>query len=102
MRKLSDIEKKIVDWQSRFPCDRWWREKHNVAFMSREHKEISFLDQLFEFTEDNLVEEFRSAINDQYTPNTGDFLISQASNKESQIADMQKEFENEFPDLLDG
>ena len=99
MRQLTDVEKKVLDWQQRFPCDRWWREKHNVAFMSSAHKEISFLEQLWEFTESQLMEEFKIK-DEEYVPNQGDFL--KCEDQESKMMSAKEEFESEFKDLIDG
>jgi len=101
MRKLSEIEKQVVNWQKKFPCDRWWREKHNVAFMSQSHREISFLDQVWEFTESQLINEFNKE-RDDYIPNQGEFLIEHNEDQTSKIVSAKEEFENEFPDLING
>lgn len=52
--KLRD---KVLEWNNAHPIDLWWRRKHNVAFMSKEHKSISFLQQAFEYHEDKMYEE---------------------------------------------
>lgn len=101
MRKLNEIEQRVIEWQKKFPCDRWWREKHNIAFMSQSHREVSFLDQLFEFYEDTLVNEFRNSEED-YNPNQGDFLIEKSGDSKSKIISAKEEFESEFKDLLNG
>ena len=48
------LREEIIEWNNRFPVDRWWREKHGIAFNSASHRETSFLDQLFEYQEDKL------------------------------------------------
>ena len=37
-----------------FPLDRWWRQKHGVAFNSEKHRNVSQIDIFFEFWEDKL------------------------------------------------
>lgn len=74
--KRSELVQKVINWDSRFPLDRWWRMKHNIPFMSPEHRESSFLSQLFEFEEDRL---FLKASEEkvegnEYIPGVGDFL----------------------------
>lgn len=41
------------------PLDRWWRQKHKIAFNSSAHREISVIDQYFEYIEDFLVQQQR-------------------------------------------
>jgi hypothetical protein len=88
-----------LDWNQKFPIDRWWREKYNIPFMSTEHKSSSFLDQLFEYTEAQLMEEFKIK-DEEYIPNQGDFL--KCEDQESKIMSAKEEFESEFKDLIDG
>ena len=52
--KRSELVQNVINWNNRFPLDRWWRIKHNVAFMSPVHRESSFIHQLMEFEEDKL------------------------------------------------
>ena len=93
-----EIRDKIVHWNINFPTDRIWREKHNIAFNSKEHRETSFLDQLFEIEEDNFFKEL-FAEND-YKPNIGEFFKESKTPKttEQLIAEAQEELEN-APDL---
>lgn len=71
-----DLKTFIVRWNNKFPLDRWWRKKHNIAFMSEEHKKCSFFSQLLEFEEDRMfreiLEEERKEV--EYTPNIGEWL----------------------------
>lgn len=49
--EANDIRNFIIKWNRKFPVDRWWRDKHNVPFLSEQHRECSFLAQLMEFQE---------------------------------------------------
>lgn len=71
--KRSELVQNVINWNNRFPLDRWWRIKHNVAFMSPVHRESSFIHQLLEFEEDKL---FMPDISEEvkYVPGVGDFL----------------------------
>ena len=71
--RRSELIQGVVSWNNRFPLDRWWRIKHNVAFMSPVHRESSFIHQLMEFEEDKL---FMPDISEEvkYVPGVGDFL----------------------------
>lgn len=88
-----EIRDEIISWNINFPIDRIWRKKYNIAFNSHCHREVSFLDQLFDIEEDNLFEEFFQK--DEYVPNTGDWL----KRKESSIEDSIESLRNEFKDL---
>jgi len=52
-----DIKEFILRWNVTYPIDRWWREKHNVAFNSPEHRVVSFLDMYIEWCEDQFYKE---------------------------------------------
>lgn len=59
MSKRRKIDFYIFDWNNRHPYDYKWRKKYNIPFGSIEHKGISFIDQVFDLREDELVEELR-------------------------------------------
>jgi len=44
----------IIKWDNSHSHDFWWRNKHNVAFNSKEHREASQIDITFEYLEDLL------------------------------------------------
>lgn len=83
---IEDVKDFVLQWNLRYPIDRWWREKHNVSFNSSVHRVSSFIDQLIEYEEDKL---FRKIIreeldkvkdreeekpNNEYIPGRGNFL----------------------------
>lgn len=90
----SDVKNYVIDWNIRFPIDRWWRKKYNVAFNSSIHRESSFLDQLFEFEEDKIFQEINQK--DQYEPGIGDWLKPQQNKT---VADDIKSLRDEFKDI---
>jgi len=59
-------------WSVQFPIDRWWRDKHKVAFGSVEHRAMSLLDMRFEFEEDEIFRK-NKRIKD-YVPNKGEWM----------------------------
>lgn len=87
----------IYEWNHKFPIDRWWRQKHKVAFNSSIHREISFIDIRIEWEEDNLFNRISNDI--EYIPNQGNFMkdnvVDARSNEEMGI-----DFQNEFNDLF--
>ena len=96
-----DYNQYILDWNNRFPVDRWWRNKYNIPFMSKAHQEISFLDQLFEYREDKVFKDIVESF--KYKPNKGDWLKKQKRTVEERtqniIEEARKELDN-LPDTL--
>lgn len=93
-----DIRAYVVRWNNKFPCDRWWRQKHGVAFGSPEHREISFIDQYFEFIEDMMfseLQEERKKAN-EYIPNEGDFMKVVEPPEDETMEDFVKRCRREF------
>lgn len=85
---IKDTKSLMIQWNRRFPIDRWWRQKHNVAFLSKEHRESSFLDQLFEFEEDQFFKELREEKEKrviEYTPNMGEFFKDELDLMEEEV-----------------
>lgn len=61
----------MVKWNLKFPIDRWYREKHKIPFMSKQHRESSFLNMRLEWEEDRLFNEIDEEV---YEPGRSDFL----------------------------
>lgn len=94
---IETIRNLVIDWNLRFPTDRIWREKHNIAFMSQQHRDSNFLDQLFELEEDKLFRELGKE--SEYKPNIGEWLNdSEPKTGDQMIAEALAEMEN-FPQL---
>lgn len=83
-------------WNIRYPLDRWWREKHKIAFGSEAHRRVSFLDIRFEYEEDLIIKKVKEK--NDYTPNIGDwFYIDQDIDnltEEQKFKKFKKEFES--------
>lgn len=77
----------IVEWNSEYPLDRWWRKKHGVPFNSTEHRSISPQDMLFEFLEDafykKIYESLTHVEEEKYIPGSKTFLKGQEVTAES-------------------
>lgn len=87
----------ILQWDNRFPFDRWWREKHNVAFLSTQHRETNFLYQKLEYVEEQMFTEIEQS--KSYKPNTGDFFkegskIAESDGMEDFIQKAREELKN--------
>jgi len=63
---INNVRQHIIDWNNKFPLDKWWRTKHNIAFGSEQHLAISQYDILFEYIEDEL---FKQISEDQSDDN---------------------------------
>lgn len=88
-----DIRDYIINWNIRFPVDRWWRKKYNIALNSVSHRESSFLDQLIEYEEDKFFNEFENQ--EEYKPGIGDWLKStQPKTVEESIEQLKDEFKD--------
>lgn len=87
---LEDIDKFVIRWNNQFPIDRWWRQKHQVAFLSPEHKEISFLAELAEFREDRLFNKQNAEETQEYIPNTGNWLKREFNKEEFSKFDIEE------------
>jgi hypothetical protein len=90
------IREYIIKWNTRFPVDRWWRKKYNLAFNSPTHRESNFIDQLIEYEEDALFDELVNK--DEYKPNTGDWLRHRKITEDS-MSDAIANFREQFKDL---
>lgn len=93
--KLRDeIRGFVIKWNNDFPIDRWWREKHNVAFGSKFHKEVDFIQMFLEYEEDLMV----SNLSNSNTEETSDFFSDQGKKLSTkQIDEAFDEFD--FNDL---
>jgi hypothetical protein len=55
----NNIRQSVIDWNNRFPLDRWWRSKYNVPFLSSTHRESTFYSQYFDFYEQIILKELQ-------------------------------------------
>lgn len=93
-RPSNEYQDFITKWNIRFPLDKWWRDKHGIAFGSEKHLSQSALHIRLEFEEDRLYKESRSRSEQQkkYVPGTGDYLVKRDSKmSQKEVVDL---FEN--------
>ena len=54
--KITELRQKVINflsaWHKGFIIDYWWRKKYGVAFGSKEHREMNFIDMLIEYQEE--------------------------------------------------
>ena len=74
----NSFEPFVVWWNSKFPLDRWWRNKYKIAFNSSAHRTQSPIDIWLEFVEEQLFVRFHNQRKqkeiDAYQPGRGDWL----------------------------
>lgn len=67
--KTSNIHKNsrdfLIEWNYKFPMDRWWRQKYNIALFSEEHLNANQLFIALEYNESIIFEEFIKLGEDQ-------------------------------------
>jgi len=94
MKKLTKIEQDILKWNTKFPIDRWWREKHKIAFLSFKHKSCPLLSQVFEYNEDIMAKKYLNQ--KDYIVNIGDYLNTGTITEEDAFKRAAAEFKKDF------
>ena len=84
-----DITAFIYKWNATYPIDRWWRERHKVAFNSPEHRVVSFLDIYVEWQEEQLYIKARETAQRQEDYRAGDWLRERAVDVQREIDDFE-------------
>ena len=95
----NSLKEEVYLWNKRFPVDRWWRQKHDVPFNSPTHRESNFLDQLFEYFEDEMYDP--QNLKENYIPNNGDWLGKKEVSEEKQQLSLIEEARKELSELPD-
>jgi hypothetical protein len=88
--QLDDINHFIYKWNAAYPIDRWWRERHKVAFNSPAHRVVSFLDMYIEWQEEQLVIKAHDAALKQSEYKPGDWLTPHAPDVNNEIEEFEK------------
>jgi hypothetical protein len=95
-----DIDSFIYKWNVNYPIDRWWRERHKIAFNSPEHRVVSFLDIYIEWQEEQL---YNKAIEERLKKDAykqGDWLEERKEiiDEATEIEDFEKMDLSQFDD----
>ncbi len=78
----------VIRWNNKFPLDSWYRRKYGIAFNSQKHREVSFLDMLVEYEEEQL---FKRLLEERDSESNEDGV---------EVVKMtKKELDKEFDDL---
>lgn len=93
----------ILEWNNKYPYDRWWRMKYNIPFGSKKHKEANFINMKIEYQEDILFHKMKKDIEENSEMSEDDGMAGKASEATidgKKIVKMsKKEVDNEFEDL---
>jgi hypothetical protein len=61
-----DIKDFVIKWNTKYPYDKWWREKYKVPFFSEEHLKANPIMIKAEYIEDQMYQkEIEKAIREQ-------------------------------------
>ena len=94
----SHLREFMLEWNQRYPIDKWWREKYNVPFGSKRHRAQSMIDMRLEFEEDLIFAEAEAEqlnklrAKSKYVPGEGVWL-KRIKRRPSQ-ADIERDFDN--------
>lgn len=94
---LKSLKKFIIYWNNKYPVDRLWRLKRNVAFGSLEHRQMSLIDMRIEIDEEKMFVGYFENINKfedgkKLYDKTGEWLKS---------PELKEEVDKEMFDKLD-
>ncbi len=48
----------ILEWNTLFPLDHWYRKKYNISFNSPQHRAISYIDMYYEWLEEKMFDKY--------------------------------------------
>ena len=85
------VKEFILEWNVKFPIDKWWRKKYNIPFGSRQHLEMSIFDMKLEWEEDKI---YNRISEDTYVFDSGDYLKEDENrtlSEEDQFEQFKKE-----------
>lgn len=105
--EMNEFKAFMLKWNNEHPYDYWWRTKHKVAFLSKEHKECSFVSQVLEYQEDLIYQEIKDknkktdgSNKDEYIPNIGEWLKRKEDSLEITQEDIE-DFEAQMMELIE-
>ena len=81
---IKDIRKFVLDWNSAYPIDRWWRNEYKIPFGSEAHTNQSLIDMRIAFEENHMYDQLKlDAVTQErekkitYFPGRGNWLKKQ-------------------------
>ena len=103
---VEEIRREVKRWNLLYPLDKWYRDKYNIQYGSKEHKKLELINIRASFEEDVLyiksIKSLSNATKDEYVPSIGEWL----SKPQVQDDVSQKEIEDIYNNIdlskLDG
>lgn len=79
----------LLEWNSLFPLDYWWRKKYNIPFNSKKHRRISYIDIYYEWLEEEVYKEYFDEIGNKeekrkHYESTGEWFSFKPSEEEEE------------------
>lgn len=97
--KSEDIRKFVLEWNTRFPLDLWWRLKYKIPYGSQEHRETSFIDMRIEYEEDKIMRQSKKPPKEVFTTDDKE-LNSIIEGEEKEVVPMSdEEITHEFDNV---
>jgi hypothetical protein len=56
---MSLLRDQLIEWNHKFPLDRWWRVKYNIPLYSPQHLDSNQLDITLDYLEDQIFKELK-------------------------------------------
>lgn len=97
---IKSIQEQVIEWNAKFPLDKWYREKYRIPFMSKQHRESSFYNIRYEWEEEKLFNNLEISETEEYIPNTGNFF-KKGTQKALTEEEMIKEGEDFFKKFIE-
>lgn len=91
------LKSRMFYWNNALPIDLWWRREHKIAWSSKEHRAISFLQQMWEWLESESIKVMIEKRRNEFSK-TGDEEIDSIGNDKI-ISMSQKDIDDEFDSL---
>jgi len=96
---IDDFKSFVRVWNSKYPIDRWWREKYRVPFNSKSHRSQDLFAMILEYEEDLMYIEIENDIREDYEVATynsgrGDWLTKRESTKKMSDVEVDSLFDN--------
>lgn len=77
----------IIGWNNSHPIDKLWRDFYKVPIFSKEHKEVTFVEQLYWYEERKMYQDIKDLhkegydLQDMQVDDTGRVKTKETSNK---------------------
>lgn len=71
-----ELRKFIIHWNNSYPLDYLWRKKYGVAFGSQEHRQMSFIDMMFDLEEEVMMNNLFKKRNENFVEKKPENYIS--------------------------